>query len=70
MADNKGAQWTVAQAISRQLGGNVELRYDLARLLVEMECIPTSTISDMTGLSGRELREIVATDPISLCSHA
>jgi len=65
-ADNKGAQWIVAQAISVQLSGNVELRYELLRLLVELEGIPTSTISDMTGLCGRELREIVATDPISL----
>lgn len=66
VADNKGAQWTAAQAIRLQMGGNVELRYDLARVLLELEGIPTSTISAVTGLSGRELREIFATDPISL----
>jgi hypothetical protein len=65
VADNTGAQWTVAQAISLQLVGNPELKYDLARLLVETG-VPTSTISNMTGISGRELREIVATDPISV----
>jgi 5-methylcytosine-specific restriction endonuclease McrA len=65
VADNKGAQWTVAQAISLQIGGNVELKYDLARVLLELE-IPTTTISAMTGLSGGELREIFTSDPISL----
>jgi hypothetical protein len=65
VADNKGAQWTVVQAISLQIGGNPELKYDLARLLVETG-VPTWMISNMTGISGRELREIVATDPISL----
>jgi hypothetical protein len=65
VADNKGAQWTTAQAISLLIGDNPVLKYDLARFLLELE-IPTSTISAMTGLSGRELREIFASDPISL----
>jgi len=50
---------------SVEIGDNVELKYDLVRFLLELE-IPTSTISAMTGLSGRELREIFASDPISL----
>jgi 5-methylcytosine-specific restriction endonuclease McrA len=65
VADNKGAQWTLAQSISLRIGSDVELKYDLARFLLEQE-IPTSTISAATGLSGGELREIFATDPMSL----
>jgi hypothetical protein len=66
VADNKGAQWAAAQAMSLQVGDIVGLKYAIGRFLWELEGIPTSTISDMTEFSGQELREIAAADPISL----
>ncbi len=64
-ADNKGAQWAAGQALSSLLGDPVESRGALGAFLWELEDVPTATISDMTGYSGGDLREMVKADPIS-----
>ena len=65
--DNKGAQWAAGQALSLLLAGDpIESRRALGAFLWEDDSLPTSTIADMTGYSGRELGEIVEADPISL----
>jgi 5-methylcytosine-specific restriction endonuclease McrA len=65
LRENKGAQWSVCFAIGIQVGDNVELRNNLIPLLMEFE-VPTATISDMFGLSGREVWDIAASEPVSL----
>lgn len=65
-ADNKGAQWTAGQALFLLAGDPIESRRALGAFLWEVDSLPTSTIADMTGYSGQELREIVEADPISL----
>jgi 5-methylcytosine-specific restriction endonuclease McrA len=65
LRENKGAQWGVCFSIGIQVGDNVELRNNLIPLLMEFD-VPTATISDMFGLSGREAWDIAASDPVSL----
>ena len=65
-ADNKGAQWTAGQALFLLAGDPTESRRALSAFLWEVDSLPISTIADTTGYSGRELREIVDADPISL----
>jgi 5-methylcytosine-specific restriction endonuclease McrA len=65
LRDNKGAQWSVCFSIGIQVGDNAELRDNLISLLIELD-VPTSTISDMFGLSGREVWEIAALEPVSV----
>ena len=65
LRENKGAQWSICFAIGIQVGGNVELRNNLIPLIMEFD-VPTATISDMFGLSGREVWDIAATEPVSL----
>jgi 5-methylcytosine-specific restriction endonuclease McrA len=65
LRDNKGAQWSLGVSIGIQIGDNVELRNNLIPLLIELE-VPTATISDMFGLSGRELWNIAAAEPVSV----
>jgi 5-methylcytosine-specific restriction endonuclease McrA len=64
-ADNKSAQWAAGQALYLLAGDTVEMRRALGAFLWELGGIPTSTISIMTGYSGRELKVIVEADPIS-----
>jgi 5-methylcytosine-specific restriction endonuclease McrA len=66
VADNKGALGTVLLAIGLRMSDDPELRDDLARLFMEQETIPTSVISNAVCLSGRELWQLAALDPISL----
>jgi len=70
LRDNKGAQWSVCFSIGLQVGGNTELRDNLIALLVELD-VPMATISDMFGLSGRDVWEIAASEPVSVfwCSQ-
>jgi hypothetical protein len=63
--DNKGAEWTVCYSIGIQVGDYVELRDNIVRVLIERG-VPTATVSDAFGISGREVWQIVAADPISL----
>jgi 5-methylcytosine-specific restriction endonuclease McrA len=63
--ENKGAQWSACVAAGIQVGDNVELRDNLIPLLMELD-LPTSTIADMFGLSGREVWNIATSDPVSL----
>jgi 5-methylcytosine-specific restriction endonuclease McrA len=63
--ENKGAQWSVCVSIGIQVGDNMELRNNLIPLLVELD-LPTATICDMFGLSGREVWAIAASEPVSL----
>jgi hypothetical protein len=63
--ENKGAQWDAWFAISNLVGGDMELRNGLIRLLIELD-VPMATISDAFGLSGREVWNIAASDPVSL----
>jgi len=65
LQENKGAQWSVCFSIGIQVGDNVELRNNLIALLMELD-VPTATFSDMFGLSGRELWNIAAAEPVSL----
>jgi 5-methylcytosine-specific restriction endonuclease McrA len=65
LRENKGAQWSVCFSSGIQVGGNVELRDNLVALLMEFD-VPMATISDMFGLSGREVWAIAASEPISL----
>lgn len=43
----------------------MELRNNLIPLLMELD-LPTATLSDMFGLSGREVWNIAAADPVSV----
>jgi 5-methylcytosine-specific restriction endonuclease McrA len=63
--ENKGAQWSVCVSIGIQVGDNMELRNNLIPLLMEFD-LPTATISDMFGLSGREAWAIAALEPVSV----
>jgi 5-methylcytosine-specific restriction endonuclease McrA len=63
--ENKGAQWSICFSIGIQVGDNVELRNNLIPLLMEFD-VPTATISDMFDLSGREVWDIAASEPVSL----
>src|SRR5829696_8829041 len=63
--ENKGAQWSLCFSIGVQVGNNVELRNNLIPLLMELD-VPTATISDAFGLSGREVWEIAASEPVSV----
>jgi hypothetical protein len=65
LRDNKGAQWSACFSAGVQVGGDVELRNSLIPLLIELD-VPTATISDMFGLSGREAWAVAASQPISL----
>jgi 5-methylcytosine-specific restriction endonuclease McrA len=65
LRENKGAEWSVCFSAGIQVGGNVELRDNLVALLVEFD-IPMATISDMFGLSGREVWAIASSDPVSV----
>ena len=65
LRDNKGAQWSACFSAGVQVGGDVELRNSLIPLLIELD-VPTATISDMFGLSGREVWAVAASEPISL----
>jgi len=65
LRENKGAQWSVCFSIGIQVGNNVELRNNLIPLLMELD-VPTATISDAFGLSGREVWEIAASEPVSV----
>jgi 5-methylcytosine-specific restriction endonuclease McrA len=65
LRENKGAQWSVGVSSGIQVGDNVELRNNLIPLLIELD-VPTATISDMFGLTGRELWNIAAAEPISV----
>lgn len=66
VVDNKGAQWTLAQAIGLLVGENADLKHELARFLWEVDgVVPTATIEVMTGYDGREMREIATSDPIA-----
>src|SRR5215207_3175670 len=42
VADNKGAQWTLAQAIGLLVGENAELKHELARFLFEFNDMATT----------------------------
>jgi hypothetical protein len=64
--DNKSAQWAAGHGLFLLAGDSVGLREALGCFLWELEGIATATISDMTGYSGRELKEMHAADPISL----
>lgn len=66
VADNKGALWAAGQALVLLVGDSIEFRRAIGAFLWEWENVPTSTISDMTGYSGRELRKIVEADSISM----
>ncbi len=63
--DNKDAEGTVCCSIGLQVGDYIELRDNLVRVLVELG-VQTATISNAFAISGREVWEIVAADPISL----
>jgi 5-methylcytosine-specific restriction endonuclease McrA len=63
--DNKGAEWAVCISIGLQVGGDVELRDNIVRVLVDRG-VPTATVADAFDLSGRVVWDIVAADPISL----
>ena len=63
--ENKGSQWAQALAVGLQVGDNAEMRNGLVSLLLELD-VPTATISDMFSLSGRELWDIAASDPVSM----
>jgi hypothetical protein len=65
LRDKKGAQWSLGVSIGIQIGDNVELRNNLIPLLIELE-VPTATLSDMFNLSGRELWNIAAAEPVSV----
>jgi 5-methylcytosine-specific restriction endonuclease McrA len=65
LRDNKGAQWSLGVSIGIQIGDNVELRNNLIPFLIELD-VPMATISDMFGLSGREVWEIAALEPVSV----
>jgi len=65
LRDNKGAEWSVCYSIGIQVGGNVELRDNLVTYLAETD-LPMATISDMFGLSGREVWAIAGSDPVSV----
>ena len=65
-ADNKGAQWTAGQALFLLAGDPTESRRALGAFLWEIESLPISMITETTGYSGQELREVVEADPISL----
>lgn len=65
--ENKGSQWSEALAVGLLVGGNVELRNGLVALLLELD-VPTATISDMFGLSGREMWEVASSEPVSVFS--
>ena len=65
LRENKCNQWSVCFAVGLQVGGNADLRNNLVSLLVELD-VPTATISDMFGLSGREVWSIAASEPVSL----
>ena len=63
--ENKGSQWARALAVSLQVGDDADLRDGLVALLLELD-VPTATISHMFCLSGRELWDIAASDPVSI----
>ena len=65
LRDNKGAQGNLGVSIGIQIGDNVELRNNLIPFLIELD-VPTATLSDMFGLSGRELWNIAAAEPVSV----
>jgi 5-methylcytosine-specific restriction endonuclease McrA len=65
LRDNKGAQWSLGVSIGLQIGDNVELRNNLIPFLLELD-VPTATLSDMFNLSGRELWNIAAAEPVSV----
>jgi 5-methylcytosine-specific restriction endonuclease McrA len=65
LRENKGAQWSVCFSIGIQVGANVELRNNLVSLLIELD-VPTATLSDMFGMTGRELWNIAAAEPVSV----
>jgi 5-methylcytosine-specific restriction endonuclease McrA len=65
LRDNKGAQWNLGVSIGIQIGDNVALRNNLIPFLIELD-VPTATLSDMFGLSGRELWNIAAAEPVSV----
>jgi 5-methylcytosine-specific restriction endonuclease McrA len=65
LRENKGAQWSACFSAGVQVGGNLELRNNLIPLLIELD-VPTATISDMFGLSGREVWAVAASEPISV----
>jgi 5-methylcytosine-specific restriction endonuclease McrA len=66
LGDNKSAQWSLGVSIGIQIGDNVELRNNLIPFLIELDVPTTTTISDMFGLSGRELWNIAAAEPVSV----
>ena len=63
--ENKGSQWAQALAVGLQVGGDADLRDGLVALLLELD-VPTATISDMFSLSGQEVWDIAASDPVSM----
>jgi hypothetical protein len=63
--DNKCDVRSICVSIGIQVGGNVELRDNLIRVLVELG-VSVGTVGDAFCLSGREVWQIVAADPISL----
>jgi hypothetical protein len=65
LRDNRDAQWSLCFSIGLQVGDNVELRNNLIPFLIELD-VPTATLSDMFGLSGRELWNIAAAEPVSV----
>jgi 5-methylcytosine-specific restriction endonuclease McrA len=65
LRENKGAQWSVCFSIGIQVGDKAELRNNLITLLIELD-VPMATISDMFGLSGREVWETAALEPVSV----
>ena len=65
LRENKGTEWGLCVSIRIQVGGDVELRDNLIPLLVETY-LPTSTISNLFGLSGREVWAIAGSEPVSL----
>ena len=65
LRDNKGAQWSACFSAGVQVGGDLELRNSLIPLLIELD-VPTAAISDMFGMSGREVWAIAASEPISV----
>jgi 5-methylcytosine-specific restriction endonuclease McrA len=62
--DNKSEEKTVCFSIGIQVGDNVELRDNLVPLLVELG-VSVGTVGNAFCLSGREVWQIVAADPIS-----
>lgn len=64
--ENKGAQWSLCFSIGIQVGANTELRDNLICLLYEVKGLPTSTISDMFGISGQEVRKIAQSELVSM----